>query len=464
MTAVLDGLGENPALPPEFIRRMFAHKGGRRTAAGRSDLTRAMVAEILASDDRWLIHALACNWHLDHPTCMRLAESTDPAVRATVVSRARDAEREFFELLINDVDGRVRSRLAESVRTPDDLRARLAADPDPGVRIALAQWWVEAPEAIRRVLLTDPEPEVRAAACSTYYCRLPHPIPPTDLVPMLLADPVTRVGAVRHVNLDGDTARELARDRDYEVRCELAEHPDLTPELREVLARDSSFQVRLHIFARQDTPEAMRAAIHAELAQCGPEREFADWLAGNEIDQVALPWVTADPVSYVESPYTAFRLAAAGSDQLPPHLVTRLLNDDDSGVRVRMAMKTPHLVDLATAERIDREYRPRPKTADRPADHFTFPPETLRRLAGDADPRMRCLAPRDPDLPADLAAGLATDPEQSVRNAVAQHPNLPTEYLVALLDDPSERVASAAAGSPFLPVEEMERLLALAGL
>ena len=77
---------------------------------------------------------------------------------------------------------------------------------------------------------------------------------------------------------------------------------------------------------------------------------------------------------------------------------------------------------------------------------------------------MRCLAPRDPDLPADLAERLAADAEGAVRHAVAGHPNLPEHARSALLADPSEWVAHAAAAATTLPVAEMDRLLTLAGV
>jgi hypothetical protein len=149
---------------------------------------------------------------------------------------------------------------------------------------------------------------------------------------------------------------------------------------------------------------------------------------------------------------------------LPPEAVARLLNDDESIVRTTMATHAPHLVDLITAEHIDREFRPDKKTSWRLADDFTFPAQTLRRFATDPDPRMRCLAPREPDLPADLAEQLASDPESSVRGAIAPHPSLPIPALITLLADPVEWVARAAATSPTLPVAEMDRLLRLAGI
>lgn len=174
--------------------------------------------------------------------------------------------------------------------------------------------------------------------------------------------------------------------------------------------------------------------------------------------------MTADPLPYADSPYACFRASAALSGRLPAPVVTRLLNDEESGVRTTMALHARERVDAATAERIDRSYRPAKKTRWRPADDFPLPADVLRRLATDRDPRMRQLAPRDLDLPVALVRRLAGDPDQMVRRAVATHPRLPTHDLTQLLADSSESVATAAAGNPDLPLRHMHHILALAGL
>lgn len=237
--------------------------------------------------------------------------------------------------------------------------------------------------------------------------------------------------------------------------------------------------MRVAIFARPDTPEPIRQRIYVGIQQGAGRlideldddlddetvlQKIADHLAVAELQQLRLAWVTADPLRHIASPYVCFRRSAACSRALPPEAVVRLLNDDESIVRTTMARHAPHLVDLTTAERIDREFRADKKTNWRPADDFAFPAQTLRRFATDPDPRMRCLAPREPDLPADLAEQLARDPDSSVRGAIAPHPSLPTPALIALLADPVEWVARAAATSPNLPVADMDRLLQLAGV
>ncbi|WP_406840608.1 HEAT repeat domain-containing protein [Streptomyces sp. AHU1] len=477
---VMDGLAMNSALPAPLVRRLFGWRRGMGKVAGRQDLTEDMIAEIIAIDDHWLLHGLALNDRLPDRFRVRLAAHRDKAVRSALVTRAETAPREMLERLVDDPDPRVREHLAQGRHTPPDLRARLAADPDPAIRAALARYWTQAPEAVRRALLTDPEAEVRAAACSTYFAHGPHPKPPPDLLPALLADPVTRAGAVIHAVLDADTLQRLAGDPDGEVRAELARHPGLPPSARDVLAVDPALNVRVKVFARPDTPEHVRAEIHASVhelsrstADPGPDADdeavlqwYRNAFARTELRIMRLPWVTADPLPHVDSPYVGFRASAAAAETLPADAVARLLDDEEEIVRLTMAHTAPHLVDPVTAESIERRYRRRDKFTfwwDE-KEVLAFSPEALHRFATDPEPRLRSFAPRDPDLPPELAEKLAADPEARVRRAVAPHRNLPLPSLLRLLADSSEHVAEAAGASPFLPVEHMERLLTWAGL
>ncbi|WP_328399261.1 hypothetical protein OHS70_20600 [Streptomyces sp. NBC_00390] len=470
----LTGLARNPALPEHLLRRLLDHQEACGEAARRrTDLTEELTDGILAFGDDWRALSLACNPELPPAVRRTLAGHADDMVRSALASRAPGLSGDVFAALAEDPSAKVRTDVARNGDTPPAIRARLADDPDPAVRIELAQWWVEAPEDVRRTLLTDEDPKVRAAACSTYFRRTPHPVPPADLHAALLADPVTRAGAVRHVVLDEALAKELAEDPDDDVRAAFAAHPDLPAGLRDALAQDASPLVRAEIFVREDTPEEHRASIHQELTD-GADRGDAAFAVTEEdlLCQLALtgltfrdiPWIRADPLPHVDSPYACFRRSAAAGRDLPAEAVDRLLEDEDNSVRHTMAAHAPALSPEA-AERVERRHQ-RSKVRGRPADHTTFPPETLRRFATDADPRIRALAPRDPDLPAALAARLAADDDHLVRREVAPHPNLPVAALRALLadGDEEESVVTAAASSPALPVEAMEELLAQAGL
>ncbi|GLW57653.1 hypothetical protein [Kitasatospora phosalacinea] len=473
----LAGLAENPALPAHLLDRLVAasHRSHnlRYALARRPDLTAPHLDTLIAHD----AHAVALSRHLPKPVRRRLAAHPDPSVRtALVVSAAPDEERDLFERFATDPAPEVRKELAQSDHTPADLRARLAHDPDPEVRATLGQWWTAAPEPVRRSLLTDPEGSVRAAACATYFCRLPHPVPPADLVPALLADPLTRAGAVAHCDPAATDLAGLAADPDPEVRHALAAHPGLPAELRDRLAADPGARVRLAVFARPDTPAADRAALYASVT--GPfeppgedvdeetaiELEIDHIQVGIELWMLHLPWVTADPLPHLDSPYPVLRRAAAASPDLPAAARARLLADPDNEVALAAAGSSPDPIDPTTAERLDREYRPFKPMSWRPADEFPLPVEALRRLAADPAPRMRLLALRDPELPAHLLERLATDPEAHVRHAAARHPALAPALLRALLDDPSPSVHRAAAANPALPADEARARLDAAGL
>ncbi|MEU3645029.1 hypothetical protein AB0E59_16730 [Lentzea sp. NPDC034063] len=470
LQTALEGLALNPALPEGMIRRLIAHRQGPGEVGERPDLTVELIDEMIATNWPRLLWSLAFNDGLPDAFRLRLARHPDDSVRAALASSR--ASGEVFELLLAAPEPHVREYLARNAAVPDDLRARLAADPSAKVRATLGEHWSGAPEHVRRTLLIDPDDQVRESSCSVHH---PHLAPPPDLVPALLADPVTRAGVVRHLTLDEQTARRLSEDPDVDVRVELAKHPQLSPDLRDTLGVDPNARVRLGVFGRQDTPEPLRSAIHAHVLAAPRSLDLLsvdesrfDWtLALGELRMLRLDWVRADPLPHVDSPYPCFRASAASSPRpLPAEVVARLLADDEYDVRLAMAERAPQLVDARTAEHLDREFRPgKTKYSPwRPADVLTFPAEVVRRFATDPDPRMRCLAPRDPDLPAETTVRLATDPDADVRHAVADHRNLPEEALIALLDDSAERVVRAAAGSPRLPRAQMERVLARAGL
>jgi hypothetical protein len=296
----------------------------------------------------------------------------------------------------------------------------------------------------------------------------------TDWFWLLTSLAGNRAGAVRHLALTVESAARLAGDRDFQVRHELARHPGLPPEVRDRLASDDSATVQVAVFAREDTPEPLRALIHDEVHR--KDAAFSDDLddlallqfvgdreAVGELRRMPLPWVTADPLRHVGSPYVPVRIAVAvAAATLPPAVVDRLLADEEPRVPETVVEHAPHLVDEATAERIERAHRPPHKwRRPRPADTYPFTPDTLRRFAADPDPRMRVLALRAPGGP-DRA--LAADPVAAVRLAAAVHPGMPASVLVELLDDADEEVAVAAAAHPGLPVEAMADLLRRAGL
>ncbi|MGW6945499.1 hypothetical protein [Streptomyces xanthophaeus] len=112
----------------------------------------------------------------------------------------------------------------------------------------------------------------------------------------------------------------------------------MPPALRDRLAQDPNLRVALRVFARQDTPELIRAAIHARIVSDVPpldwladhqaldddelDRQLTGEIARAELRTLRLPWVTADPVPSVRG--LAIRLLPRlGRDVRPPSAAAR---------------------------------------------------------------------------------------------------------------------------------------------
>lgn len=461
LPAVLEGLAGNPALPEDLAVRLLPYGEAPFRLARREGIapSPALCEAFLARGEA---RALAYAPALPPEFAARLAADPDAGVRAARAGR-EDASAGRQAVFAADAEADVRLALARRLDLSAEPLTALAADADARVRLTVAERRAELPEGLLRGLLTDTDPKVRAAACKHR--------PPHDLHAALLADPATRKAVVRFLDLDADTAAALAADPHEEIRAEAAAHPALPAGLRDLLARDASPDVRGKVFARADTPPELRAEIHAWLT-AGARRAEEDWAAAEEDDVFCefvlaslelnpYPWATADPVPHTHSPYAGIRRAAACSDRLPARLLREMLADEDPTVRFAALRGTPD-VDLAAAEDIERRHRPLKRSPDRPADHVDFPPGTLRRFATDPDARMRVLALRDPELPAELLDRLAADEDHTVRRAVAPDPRLSPGTLLRLLADGTQSVAAAAAASPVLPVEAMRAVLGLA--
>ncbi|MFK0238697.1 hypothetical protein [Streptomyces vinaceus] len=261
LDAELSALAVQEDLPADLVWRLLRHPQARRSAALlRKDLAAESIEEIIGLGSA---RTLAANSHVPAMVRARLAEHPEPSVRAAVAASVADEPPGLLARLAGDQDSCVRSFLAMNEHLPPELMAVLAEDAEPSVRSNVVQYWRDAPEPVRRALLTDSDPNIRRSAASAYS-------PPTDLVPVLLADPETRAIAVRYA----DPSPELARDPDSGVRRAVAAHPNLPAELRDVLAADVDVFVRNTIAARQDTPSALLEGLVATLATDDP---LTDW-------------------------------------------------------------------------------------------------------------------------------------------------------------------------------------------
>ncbi|MER7844294.1 hypothetical protein ABTZ03_10165 [Kitasatospora sp. NPDC096077] len=261
MDSELGALAIQEGLAAPLVGRLLRHPVARRRAALlRRDLTEEQMEEIIALGSA---RSLAANSGVPASIKSRLAEHPEPEVRCALAANATDEPSGLLARLVDDPDPLVRSFLAMNEHLPTELITRLAEDPDSTVRAWLPRHGRNAPEAVRRALFTDTDPGVRQAAVA-------HWSPPLDLLPALLADPSTRVGAARH----SQPTPELARDPDPRVRGAAAAHPDLPAALRDMLAEDPDVVVRNEIVCRADTPPDLRERLAATLTTEDPAEAF----------------------------------------------------------------------------------------------------------------------------------------------------------------------------------------------
>ncbi|WP_157537228.1 hypothetical protein [Kitasatospora azatica] len=256
----LQELAVQEGLDLDLLRRLVHHPGARRCVARRRDLPVELIEEIISLG---AARTIAANSSMPAGMKERLAGHPQPDVRAALAASASDDPPGLLVRLSKDADSMVREFLAMNERLDPQILAGLAVDPEPRVRVLVIEHWRDAPEEVRRAWLTDLEPAVRRAAVHAYP-------PPSDLLPGLLADPVTRAAAVRRAEPSAD----MVTDSDVEVRLALADHPALPAGMRDRLAEDSDIFVRNAIAARADTPAAMRDDLVTMLETDDPQLEW----------------------------------------------------------------------------------------------------------------------------------------------------------------------------------------------
>ncbi|MCW6004654.1 hypothetical protein K1W54_08665 [Micromonospora sp. CPCC 205371] len=452
--ALMQGLASNAALEMDMLRPLLASRDASTLVAlaRRPDLARSD-AEALMRRGATVRTALAGNHAAAMLVWRLLVEDPEPFVRATLAGGAGWSERaalidrprdvplpgEVGLRLADDPEPDVRFALAQRDENPDVVRRHLVADPSSRVRAALPAGWADAPiEAVRK-LLTDAEWRVRRVAIAAY-------VPPPELVPALLDDPI-RIVRLETLARAPIPAESFVGDPDPDVRAAVAGNPNLSPTAVMSLASDPEPRVRVRMMYRPDLPETVRERI-------------AGTVRPEDLDGVAR-WLLPDaaPLStrlaYVDSPLVFVRRAVAHSADLPLEAARRLFADEDTSVRLLAARHHPDapaelLVELASAGW---------GAMGLLRFHRNFPAAVLVEYADSADGPVRMIAAAHPRLPAAAAVRLSGHIDAAVRREVAANPALPSPEIVRALEDPSLEVVKAAASNPQLPRTVAEDLI-----
>ncbi|MGN5392418.1 Mucin-2 [Streptomyces sp. JL7001] len=455
--SALDGVARNPALPTPLLLRLLAFDGGGdgppRHALQRAGLPQPAIAVILAHPYPGARIEFAMSTRAEPAQRARLADDPSPKVRAALAygPEWRDPRTTVAPLpndvcahLLNDPDPSVRTALLDSPHLAPSFVASLAAHRDPAARRSAARAWQILAPGERSALLADPDPEVRRAA-ALWECRRD-----AHVTAELLRDPKSAAEALRRGLLVRADAERCVAERTH--LAALAENPSLPVDLVERLANDPDEAVRLAISLRPELDEARRMSIDFTVGVLA--KGDVEWVR----DGLAEPEVLRRAAA---SAHPLLRRAAAQSPHLPPDVVSVLMRTEDPLVEDLLGVHhpdPPEEVLMRVYARLGGTF-----SAWMAETHPRFPREGLAaRYADHSDGNYRRLAVRDPAATPALIERLSHDPAVWTRQAAANDPRLPLHRLREALRVPE--LASSAGANPALPEDEMTAVLNRAGV
>ncbi len=454
--SALDGVASNPALPTPLLLRLLAFDDGGdgppRHALQRAGLPESAVAVILAHPNPSARIDFARSTRAEPAQRARLADDPSPKVRAALAHGPERSPRTTVTPLPDAVCARLLDDPAPSVRAAllgsrhlvPSFVASLATHHDPAARRgAVSAWEILAPGE-RSALLADPDPEVRRAA-ALWECRRD-----TRVTAELLHDPKSAAEALRRGLLLRTDAERCVAERTH--LAALAENPSLPADLVELLAVDPDEAVRLAVSLRPELDETRRTAIDFTVGDLASED--VEWVRDGLADPDVLRRAAA-------SAHPLLRRTAARSPHLSPDLLRLLARAEDPVVEALLGVHHPD----APEEVLMRVYSRLGGTfsAWMAETHPRFPREGLAaRYADHPDGNYRRLAVRDPAATPALVERLSHDPAVWTRQAAAADPRLPLHRLREALYVPE--LASSAGANPALPENEMAAVLDRAGV
>ncbi|MFI9168258.1 PE-PGRS family protein [Streptomyces lincolnensis] len=442
------GLALNRALPEDELRPRLL---GRTRSFLYGALSPAMVDAAVAHPD-WKIRSGVAE-HQRYITPGQWArlilgeEDTRRRWALTLIAadRREELDEDTCRRLAADPSPRVREEAARLASLPVSVAKDLAADPEPAVRAAACSTaWPDLEAEARQKLLDDPHGKVRTTALLLHHRE--HPLPRS----VFEAEHLGSRDALTTCRLERDLAEHLARAGERGERLYLADNPHLDADLVALLGEDEDADVRFAVSKRPDLTEEQRAGIRIDFDPRLRHWEL-DWVLDLHEDTDAMRRLAA-------STHPLVRRSVARARHLPPDVVERLARDEDRVVRLFLAESC----DDAPADMLLEVWQwwdGSLTCPDRPRGHPNFPRRGLLRYADDPNPRMRRLAPDDPESTPELVDRLSRDPAAEVRYRAVTDPRLSAASAVRRLDDPHEHIRHMAAQHPELPARVLIRLL-----
>lgn len=442
---LLERLGRHP-LDPEILL-WFAWKGSweERAAVARNPALPGAARDALCRDEDWWVRAAAAE---------------NPAATPA----------DLTELAQDDEHVTIREHVAAHPHTPGDVLARLAADGESEVRVQVARNPSAPPEALEW-LAADHRFGIREAVAAHALC-------PPHVLDQLAGDPNDRVSFVarlrrrpptdaavaaalatrrRHVKLALGTVQEvseavvaqLARDRNPQVRAQVALHPKLPSGTRRALTQDPVGSVRAVARAADDsTPPDQLAFLprfDARVRQALSRNRQAPAPVLDDLSEDPLLDVRLNVVLNPASPGSALQ-RRLGEQPLRPDLRRHPRYEQDLRDRLQhmeyeeagaqdAAPEALHLLSQSDSPKVRRRVAGRPQTGE----------DTLLGLAADPDAQIRLVLTRRDALPAGVQLALAADSSAEIREALVQRDDLTVPAMLHLVERAGEDEAILVA-------------------
>lgn len=401
-------LGSEPGCHPSVLSQLsdpLSPLGAEAIACNPSVDTPLLesVVDALKEEDFWPtgMRAGVANRLAEHPALSKRAQAEllkhpDPHIRAAVLSRP-DARSEWLAQALADTAPSVRAALV----VHSHLHQRLATDPDPLVRCAVAG---VAPAKLAAVLVFDSEHAVQLAAAR-------NPQLPAELYweqHALRAFAAGALGAQHQRDLLAGTALE---------RLNLCTQPELSTAALHALAQDPETAVQAALATRKDLPPATFQILATQGLQV----------------RLALSLDPSRFEAFLSDSSPAVRARVAQATPTDAHHQHFLL-DTDSGVRTALAsnasLRQETLILLAGD--------PHPSVR-RAAQRHPFRTRQVAAVVVE-NPLAEWERARDRNASAELLRTLSLSSDPKVRREVATHKNTPTDVLKTLRQDPDQEV------------------------
>jgi hypothetical protein len=351
-------------------------------------------------------------------------------------------------------EGRVRRCAAERLVSDPYVMTLAAADPHNEVRQVAAASRATSPEVLAAMVCD------RSRVVREHVARNRNTPPHT--LEQLSRDPAYEVRQVAASWVQSPTSlTSLSRDRNWQVRLQLAQRDDLPAPTSTTLAVDTMPQIRAAVAARpapdavyemlmNDADEAVVRTLAANrrippqvtLALAAHDQTSVRRRVGRHTTTIAALAILAD------DPDVTVRLGVAMNPVLPLHLVVHMLNTRSKMLKRTLLMQYHQQLPDEVVGTLLEELLASPNSVDRTSLRQTFAdritplpitePPALTDRRGLFEVVDRCLpyeliahAVLHPDTPATVVAGLMA------------HPLIPADVLTRLRRHPSSVVQSA---------------------